>query len=236
MIRHNRDPNNEAARYRVKRNDDGSFELHTTVQGTFLNHNARRTGAYLSFIAIPEIARRVINEKESAYDEVNLQIENMTIGVKGDEGWFSSLADDCFFVIDGENLRYVPLTELRIITIEQFHADQAFFAACQGKDFIAEAQPDKSQVLPLAIGRINHFEELDRNNPETLGCTIGLASEHFQKLLDDCINRRISKVRLDGAGVAMSVALAWETPRELIFCAGEGIDISIDRVIFDYFV
>ncbi len=232
MIRHKRDPNNEAARYRVKRNDDGSFELHTTVQGTFLNHNARRTRAYLSFIAIPEIARRVINEKESAYDEVSLQIENMTIGVKGDEGWSSPLADDCFFVIDGENLRYVPLTELRIITIEQFHADQALFAAIQGKDFIA----DKSQVLPLAIGRIDHFEELDRNNPECLYFTIGLASEHFQKLLDDCINRRISKVRLNGAGVAMSVALEWQTPRELIFCAGEGIDISIDRVIFDYFV
>lgn len=232
------DPSDVAARYRVQRVDDVRFELHA-VQGTFPNLNAKRRGAFLSFRATPQTAHWYVSEKDNTFDLVRLRIEDLAIGIRGDEGWSSPLAENCFFVIDGEDLRYVPLTELRIVTEEQFRAKQVQLALERGKDVIAEATPGESQDRPLAVARIVHCPAMFVHGtevPETLECTVGLASAHFQRLLDGCLNRRISNVHLHGIGGALSVGFEYGTPRELILCANEGLDVRIDSITFDYFV
>jgi hypothetical protein len=118
------DPSNVAARYCVQRFDDGRFELHS-VQRSFPNLNARRQGAFLRLWATPQTAHWYASKENNAFDLVRLRVEDLAIGFRGDEGWSSPLAENCFFVIDGEDFRYVPLTELRIVTEEQFHAEQA---------------------------------------------------------------------------------------------------------------
>ena len=72
-----------------------------------------KQGAFLHLKTTPQAAHWYVAEKSNAFYLVRLRVEELAIGFGGDEGWSSPLADNCFFVIDGDELRYVPLTELR---------------------------------------------------------------------------------------------------------------------------
>jgi hypothetical protein len=237
MSNPDRDPSNVAARYRVQWLDDGRIELHS-VQGSFANLNARRQGTFLRLWATPQTAHWHASENNS-FDLVRLRVEDLAIGFRGDEGWSSPLAENCFFVIDGEDLRYVPLTELRIVTEDQFRAEQTRLALERGEDVITEAQPDDSKGRPLAVASIAHCPAMFVHGtgiPGTLECTVGLPSAYFQKLLDGCLNKRISKVYLHGIGGALSVGVKHGISRELILCANEEFSLKIDSIDFYYFV
>ena len=106
-----RDPSNVAARYRVQRLGEGGFELRA-AQGSLPSLNVRRQGAFLSLKTTPQAAHYYASERSSAFHLVRLRVQELAIGFRGDEGWSSPLADNCFFVIDGEELRYVPLRKV----------------------------------------------------------------------------------------------------------------------------
>ena len=231
-----RDPSNVAAKYRPQQLGEGRFELRA-VQGSLPSLNLRRQGAFLNLKATPQAAHWHASERSSAFHVVRLRVEELTIGFRGDEDCSSPLFDNCFFVIDSEELRYIPLTQLRILSKDQFLFEEADLARVRGEEVIVEAEPNENPDRPLARARIVHCSAMPEHDvAETLECTVGLPSEHFQKLLDGCINRHISKVHLHGIGGALSSSLEYGTPRELILCANEGFDIKIDTVTFDYLV
>lgn len=228
------DPRNVAAKYRVYRADNGEIELRS-IKKSFHNLTAKQSGAHLRIMATPQTAHWNLSDKKNSFDAVRLRVEDLAIGFRGDEGWSSPLIENCFFVIDGEDIRYVPLTDLCIITYEQFRLSEIHIAQAKGESVITQKKSDKSEDCPLAIARLVHCSQ-DTEILDTLECTIGLDAENFQKLLDACINKRISKVHLHGIGRALSVGLKYGVPRELILLANEGMDIKIDRITFDYLV
>ena len=233
-----RDPSNVAARYRVQRLGEGGFELRA-AQGTLPSLNVRRQGAFLNLKTTPQAAHWYASDspRSNAFHLVRLRVEELAIGHRGDEGWSSPLVDNCFFVIDGEKLRYVALTELRILSEEQFLIEKEKLARTRGEEVIVETKPDGNQDRPLAMASIVHCSAMPEHDvAETLECTVGLPSEYFQKLLDGCLNRRISKVHLHGIGGALSSSFEYGSTRELILCANEGFDIKIGDVSFDYLV
>ena len=227
------EPSSVAARYRVQRGAEG-FGLYAK-QGTFPSLDIKRQGAFLRLMATPKSVHWHVSERWNAFHLVSLRVEKLTIGFSGDEGFSSPLANNCFFVIDGEELRYVELTELRILSEEQFLLEQVNIARERGKEVAVEAILDENANHPLARANIVHCSpKLEDNVAETLECTVGLPSEYFQKLLDGCFNRCISQVHLHGIGGALSSSFEHGTPRDLILCANEGCDIKIDSVVFDY--
>ena len=231
-----RDPVNAAARYRVQPLGEGRYELRA-AQGSLPSLNVRRQGAFLSLKTTPQAAHWYVAERSNAFHLVRLRVEELAIGFRGDEGWSSPLADNCFFVIDGEELRYVPLTELRILSEEQFLLEKANLARVKGEEVIAQTNPDENPDRPLAMASIVHCSAMPEHDiAESLECKVGIPSPHFQKLLDGCLNRHISRVHLHGIGGALSSSFEYGTPRELILCANEEFDIKIDIVTFDYLV
>jgi len=234
MSHYERDPGNVAARYRVQPLVEGRFELRE-AQGS-LSLNVRRQGAFLRLTTTPQAVHWYV-ERSNASHLVRLRVEELAIRSRGVEGWSSPLADNCFFVIDGEELRYVPLTELSVLSEEQFLIEKTLLAREKGEEVIAEENPDGNPDRPLATARIVHCSAMPEDDiAETLECTVGLPSALFQKLLDGCLRKHVARVHLRGIGGALSSSFEYGSTRELILCANEGFDIKISEVTLDYLV
>ena len=114
-----------------------------------------------------------VSEKSNAFHLVRLRVEELAIGFRGDEGWSSPLADNCFFVIDGEELRYVPLTELRILSEKQFLLEKTNLAREKGEEVIAQTNPDENPDRPLAMASIVHCSAMPEHDiAESLECKV----------------------------------------------------------------
>lgn len=234
MSHSEREPSDVAARYQVQLVGEGEFELRA-AQGSSPNLRVRRRAVSLSLKAIPNAVHWRAAEGSQAFYVVYLLAEELAIGHRGEEGWSSALADNCAFVIDGEGLRYVPFTKLRILSEQQFNLEKVELTRMRGEAVLAEtdANPDR----PLARARVVRCPAMpELNVAESLEGTVGLPQEYFQQLLDGCLNRRISVVHLHGIGGAMSSSFQHGEARDLILCAGDGFDISIDMITLDYFV
>ena len=121
-----------------------------------------------------------------------------TIGHRGEEGWSSSLADNCFLSSMEEVLRYVPLS-LRAKGIERravpAHKSMRI-AAERGKVPSGDARPSDSADPPLARATITHcpaLAELGVN--ECPDCTIGIPESHFAQLVDGMNTWKASALR-----------------------------------------
>lgn len=80
---------------------------------------------------------------------MQLLVAELGIGHRGEEGLSSGLVDNCFFIIDGEVLRYVPLTELRILSEEQFNVEKVSLAAEKGEALFTKPDGDGDSGLPV---------------------------------------------------------------------------------------
>ena len=247
MSNYERDPRKVAARYRVKKDEEGKFEL-CSEQGSSvkLSHH----GAYLDFKTTLNAVRWHAGHwrSEGAFYVINLLVAELDIGFPGEEGWSSDLADNCFFVIDGEALRYLPLTQLRIVSEAQFNFEKAWdasnklavekaLAAEKGEELTETEGDDDSAPSFPSFGRatITHC----RADPELdidgfLECTIGLPQAYFQQLLDGCLSERVSGAYFHGIGGALSSSIQMGVARDLILLAGEGFDININSLTLDY--
>src|SRR5712692_5655964 len=177
-----RDPSAVAARYRVKQVGETEFELCTT-QGTSTNLNVRRLGTFLHFRTTPRAVRWHAAERSEAFHVVQLLVGELDIGFRGEEGWSSGLVDNCFFIIDDEALRYVPLTELRILSEEQFNVEKARLAASKGETLVTKPERDGHSDTPVGRATIVHCPAMPEHDiGESLECTVGLRQAHFQQL------------------------------------------------------
>ena len=241
MSNYERDPREVAARYRVKKDEKGKFEL-CSEQGSPVNLS--HCGAFLNFETTPNAVRWHAGDwhSEGAFYVINLLVAELNIGFPGEEGWSSELADNCFFVIDGEGLRYLPLTQLRIVSEEQFNieksriaAERAAVAAAEGDAPTPKTKRADDSTPSFGRATITHC----RADPELdidgfLECTIGLPQAYFQQLLDGCLSERVSGAYFHGIGGALSSSIQMGVARDLILLAGEGFDINIDSLTLDY--
>ena len=125
-----------------------------------------------------------------------------------------NLDHNCLFVIDGEALRYLPLTQLRIVSEAQFNIEKArdaanklavekALAAEKGEELTETEGDDDSAPSFPSFGRMTIVHcradpEIDID--ESLECTIALPQAYFQQLLDGCLSERVSGVYFHGTG------------------------------------
>lgn len=232
MSNYEHDPREVAARYRAKKDEEGKFELCSAQDSSV---TLSRLGAFLDFKTKLNTVRWHAERGSEAFYGINLLVTELGIGFSGEEGWSSALVDNCFFVIDGEALRYLPLTQLRILSEEQFNVEKSRLAAAKGAAPTPKTKGDDDSAPSLGRATIVHcgsVPELDID--ESLEFTIGLPQAYFQQLLDACLSERVSGAYFHGIGGALSSSFQYGAARDLILLADEGFDVNINSLTLDY--
>ena len=226
-----RDPAEVAATYRVSKLGEGNFELQSGSRKLAL----KRGGAFLHIRTAPAAVRWHAEQDKQPFHAVRLSVTELSIGHRGDEGWSSSLVDDCFFIIDGEVLRYVPLSELAVFSEEQFKVRKARLAAETGNKLPIDSQEAADSDRPLANGTIAHCGALSEFEiAESLDCSLGIPQLHFDKLVQGCIDGRISSVHFHGITGGLSSGFEHGALRDLIVVAGGEFNVRLDSLWFEY--
>lgn len=226
-------PQNIAAKYRVKKIGEAEYELYAAKESAS-TISVRRRGAFLRFKTTPETVFWNAGETNAPFYVVTLIVTDLTIGSSGDEGWASELADNCMFVINGESLRHVPLTAMRILSETQFDIEEREIARMKGESPRTDPESGAVQDRPFARARVTHCPaQPEYGDSESLECTMGLPQATFEQLLDICLTGRSLTAHFHGIGGALSASFQYGEVRDLIFPAGTGFDINIDSVTFD---
>lgn len=234
MPLHDRDPQVVATKYRARKIGEGQFELYA-AQESAPRISVQRQGAFLHLKAVPEAVLWRTSEADNPFYAVHLLIDDMSIGHSGDEGWSSSLVDNCLFVIDGESLRYIPLTNIRIVAESQFHIEKKQLAAMKGEMPPSDPAPNATPDRPFAYARVVHCPAVSEfGSRESFECTVGLPQKTFEQLLKGCLSGRVMTACFHGIGGALSASFQYGAARDLIVLAGAGFDISIDSVTLEY--
>ena len=226
------DPTEVAKTYRVLKLEDGKFELQSDSTKLALKHG----GAFLSISTAPAAVRWHAGPlHKEPFHAVGLSVTELSIGRRGDEVWSSSLVDDFFFVIDGQALRHVPLSELTVFSEKQFKVRKAWLAAETGTKLPIESKEAADSDRPLANGTITHCGAVPESEiAESLDCSLGLPQLHFDKLVQGCIDGRISSVHLHGITGGLSSSFEHGALRDLIVLAGGEINVRLDSLSFEY--
>lgn len=226
-----RDPAEVAARYRVFKVGETTFELHSGSSKLAL----KRSGAFLHIRTAPAVVRWHAEQDKEPFHAVRLAVTELNIGHRGEEGWSSNLVDDCFYVIDGEVLRYVPLSELTVLSEEQFKVRKAWLAAETGNKSSTDIQVPTDSDRPLANGTITHCAASPEFEiAESLDCTFGIPQSHFDKLVQGCINGRISAANFHGITGGLSSSFEHGALRDLIIFGGGELNVRLDSLWFEY--
>lgn len=221
------DPAKIAAQYRAVQVADG-FELRSGSTKLALKHG----GAFIHISTAPTAVRWHAEEDKEPFHVVRLVVTEFSIGHRGDEGWSSSLADDCIFVINGDALRHVPLVELIVLSEEQFNVRKAWLAAESGN----HAPPHTSKAdRPLAIGSVAYCPATpELGLAEALDCTLGIPQPHFDKLVHGCLAGQISSANFHGITGGLSSSFEYGALRDLVLCGGGELRLKLDSLFFEY--
>ncbi len=215
-----REPSEIAASYRVRKIGAADFEL---IAGSNKLSLTRR-GAHLHFNLRPCDLRWHADERRAPYYAVHFEVTELQIGFCGDEGWSSSLVDNCIFVIDGEALKHVPLSNVSVLSEEEFKASEAENAANMGKKLESGGWLSDP---PFASASLFHFEG-------AIYCRIGLVQSHFDKLVEGCLNGRIIGAQFFGTVFALTSSFEHGAARDIVICAKEHFYFPIDSLSFKY--
>ena len=226
---YSRDPVEQAAKYQVLKLSENEYELQSDSRTLHLHH----AGTFFHFYGKPLALRWCSNEREEPYYAIHLSVTDLGIGHRGDEGWSSDLADNCFFALDGDKIRYVPLTELIILSAEQFKNKKRNLAQNRGETLSDETQSSDSENPHLYSATITHLPA-GYDAPEALECTIGLPQPDFAKLVEGCISGNIENAYFHGIGGGFSASFEYGVARDLILLADSKITLSMDSLGFDY--
>ena len=221
------DPAKAAAQYRVVRLGD-AFELHSGSRKLVL----KRGGAFIHITTAPTSVHWHAQENKEPFHVVRMAVTELSIGHRGDEGWSSDLADDSIFVIDGDALRYLPMPELRLLSEEQFNVSKARLAAARGD--IPQAELPRED-RPLAVGTIAHCPALpELGIAESVDCDLGIPQSHFDKLVQGCINGRISSASFHGITGGLSSSFEHGALRDLIIVSEGELNLKLDSLWIEY--
>lgn len=222
-----RDPVEVAAEYRVLKVGETDFELQAGSTKLELKWGA----ISLRFEASPLDLRWHADEHSNPFYTARFAVTEVRIGHRDEIGWSSPLVDNCIFVIDGEALRHVPLSDLTVMSEEAFKAQKVELARARGDKPPAEPQPDP----PLATATIAHCPASPESNlGETLECTIGIPQPHFEKLVEGCLSGRIVSAHFHGLCGALSSSFKYGSLRDVILRAEAEINVQISSLSFTY--
>jgi hypothetical protein len=239
MSNHESDPREVAARYRVKKDEEGKFQI-CSEQGSLVN--LRRQSIHLNFQTTLNAVRWYADPLEDAVYVIELLVAKLEIGYSGANGSpTNELIDNCFFGIDGEALKYLPLTKLNIMSEARLNTRESSSAASRGLEFIPKTEWDNG----FGRGTIYYYHEdfdLYYNDEfDDLECRIGLPQAHFQQLLDGCLSERVSGVYFSGNGGALSSGIVntyqpgpGGSVRDVILLANEEFDFRIKWLTLEY--
>jgi hypothetical protein len=217
-----REPSEIAASYRVRKIGAADFEL---IAGSNKLRLTRR-GAHLHFNLKPCDLRWNADEGCAPYYAVHFDVTELEIGSCGDEGWSSSLVDNCIFVINGETLEYVPLSKVSVVSEEEFKVSEAENAANMGKKLESGGWLSDP---PFASAHLCHFEG-------AIYCRIGLVQFHFDKLVEGCLNGRINGAQFFGTVFTLTSSFEHGAARDIVICAKEDFYFPISSLSFKYHV
>lgn len=156
------------------------------------------------------------------------RVVGLGIGHSGDEGWRSSLADDSVFVLDGDELRVVGCHEARITSLQDFSRLRRRVAVETDTEGwlprqAGEAAPEAEAVLSHLPAWKGHWEE-------GLALTVGLPESAFDLLVEKCAKGLVDRLYVHGVAGALSTAMDFETPRDLILASGGSAWLDVDAV------
>ena len=230
MSNHESYPREVAAKYRVKKDEDGKFQICSEqCSPVALCHNGIDLNFEMTLNAVrwnaPPIDNVVYVIGNLGYF-IELTVAKLEIGYKSTS---SALVDNCFFGIDGETLRYLPITKLNIVSEEQLIARESESASNKGLEFI----PKTNWNNGFGRGTI-YYSDFD----QSVNCYIGLPQAHFQQLLDGCLSKSISRVYFSGCGGALSSSWVSEYQpgevRDAILLADEEFNFGINWLNLEY--
>ncbi len=241
MLSYESDPREVAAKYRVKKDKEGKFQI-CSEQGSPINLN--RNHIILHIQTTIKAVRWYANPiEDDTYYAIELLVAKLEIGYSGANGSpTNELVDNCFFGINGEALSYLPFTKLRVVSEAQISAEESRTAASSGLEFIPKTKGE-NEVGRATFGYFDlddldyYFDDFD----PSVECHIALPQAHFQQLLDGCLSGRVSGVYFHGSGGALSSGIVNSYQpgssgrvRDVILPANEDFDFSIDGLTIEY--
>lgn len=217
-----------ARKYRVVRVGDTGFALEMK------NDPEQKLSLHQSYILL-----RFATELESvvwraddtgkSHHIINLVVCSLQIGFSAEEGWSSPLVNDSLFVADGETLRYVPLTTIRVMSEGQYHEEERLInIALQ-----AGVQPETNRSQGVGSARLTHMpEQFSRwiRCGESFDCSIGLPINIFDQLLVSCQSGRSDSFCFTGSGSGLSASFEYGSARDLIIPAEGKFDFNISDI------
>jgi len=124
------------------------------------------------------------------------------------------------------------MPELRVLVEEQFNVEKARLAAERGEKPQAKLSREDR---PLAVGTITHCPASpELEIAESLDCTLGIPQLHFDKLVQGCINRRISSVHFHGITGGLSSSFEHGALRDLVIVRDGELNLKLDSLSFEY--
>lgn len=224
-----------AASHRVQDLGDGQFALSHIASGS-PPLPLTRHAAIVRVTATPRSLTWHVDEAGAASYDVQLGVRALEIGLAADEGWSCKLAANCFFVMQGEQLRHLPVHTLRVVDLERQFEDAKRTAMTGGASGSARAPlADSGADTPPAVGRalFNHVPEAEvfrALSAERLDCTVGLRRPHFEKLVEACLGGRVEQVCFHGIGGSLSSSYQYGHARDVILPLGGRLELTLDAI------
>jgi hypothetical protein len=231
------DPVETASEYEVKKIGKNKYKL-CKPQDSSADIDLKITRTRLGFKATPHRVQWHTEQwhtelgSGSEYYHLRFLVSDLNMG---DSDVGSSLVENCFFIINGKVLKSSPLTELSIWPMdkeeekekekEKEKEEELSFKELGG-DF-SDSPLGQTIIQDCSIGGITY----------PLDCHLAIPHTHFKRLLDGCLDGRISGVHILCEGVAISTHEDWGKEgagQDIIFLSNKGLRLDIKSIDFDY--
>jgi hypothetical protein len=217
-----------ARKYRIIRVDDTGFALEMK------NDPVQKLNLHQSYILLrfaTEFKSVVWHTDDTgkSHQIINLVVRSLQIGFSAEEGWSSPLVNNSLFIADGETLRYVPLTTIRVMSEGQYYEEERLInIALQ-----AGVQPETNRSQCVGPARLTHMpEQFSRwiRCDESFDCSIGLPINIFDQLLVSCQSGRSDSFCFTGSGSGLSASFEYGSARDIIIPVEGKFDFNISDV------
>ena len=218
-----------ASKYRVIKINDGVFNLKKKEDPSSTGFDIEHQAIRLYIDAAPATLTWIADADKAPFYIVHLNVIEMSIGYRGEEGWSSALAENSIFVIDGEEIQHLPLNNIRVLSAENYKEEQeriaetnAVLAKIRGESELTNDEISKNR---FASATLTHVPEA------LLECSVGLPQAVFDKLVESSLSERATKVSLIGGCGALSSSFRYGAARDMIIQADTSVHIHIDSIV-----
>ena len=228
---HGTPPSEVAQPYRVETADDGKLQLVADGRTTLV---LSPCGTFLTITAAPSMVNWSHGHDMSARELIHLKVTDLAIGHRGDEGWSSSLADNCFFAIDNDTIHYLPLDSIRVMPREDLLRETR---SIQLNSMRPRVDPIESESGFIATITPSIFQLAKYGPPqETLFLSIGVDATHFARIREGALSGHLFSVCFNGYCTGLTSSFQYGSARDLVLIANESAPLSIDTMSVHYWL